>query len=224
MKYIIGNWKSHKNIDELHQWLLIFNQKLSQDERVRQMMESEKVKVILAPPFHLLAPALQLLQNSKVHLAVQDISEYGEGSYTGAIAANNIYDLAKFAIIGHSERRKFFGETETNIKGKLQQCKEFWIEPIHCVRDERDQMYQEFAHIIAFEPVASIGSGNNAPIEEVVNMRENLGITDQIFLYGGSVTRTNAATYLNHEKVDGLLIGGASLYPEEFYDIIRLVQ
>jgi triosephosphate isomerase len=130
-----------------------------------------------------------------------------------------IADLVKYTIVGHSERRQYFLEDESIIEKKIKQAIKYKIEPILCIRNNQDKIFDEIK-IVAYEPVFAIGSGNNEPPEQVFQFKNRLNLPNKvIFLYGGSVNEFNAKDYLK-EGIDGLLIGTASLNPLQLLKII----
>ncbi len=194
------------------------------------------VRVAVAPPAPLLSPLQRALQEHVdqankplLQLAVQDISSFPPGSYTGAIAARNLEGFSvEYAIVGHSERREYFHETHQDVANKVAQCLEHDITPIICVDDEyiREQAVaipapQRAKSLVAFEERSAIGSGDPVDLQEVAEViaqiREQfapLGV-----LYGGSVDVSNVVDYIGIS--DGVLVGGASLDGKQF---ARLVQ
>lgn len=151
-----------------------------------------------------------------------------KGAYTGEISPQMIKSVGcEYVIIGHSERRKIFNESNKDIRKKVERAKGAGLIPIVCIGESKDQNTFEIIEeqikdidkdvILAYEPLWAIGTGENAPIDKVKEVREFLG--DRKVLYGGSVNFQNAKDYL--EITDGLLIGGASLNADEFLEIIK---
>ena len=218
-KLIIANWKSNKNKNSTKEFLENFEK--------NNFKSIKNKKAIFAPPANL----LYLFKDIKnIDLAIQDISSYPSGSYTGAVSAKNLEDFnIKYAIVGHSERRRYFHETNQDIANKVAQCIENNIIPILCI-DEDDISAQATAIpekyldkiIVAYEPLEAIGSGNNASVEQVLKVSAKIkkSFTDKTqIVYGGSVNADNIKDYL--EICDGVLVGGASLEAESFVDLLR---
>ena len=224
MKYLIANFKSHKSREEMEKWLTDFEQ---------QVFHSP-VKIILCPPMpSLMFISNRLLDRSKhpvTFLGVQDISSFPAGAYTGAVSAWNLAGfMVNYALVGHSERRRYFHETHQEVANKVAQCLENSITPIVCVDADYIQAQANAINpeylakcVVAYEPLAAIGSGFNQPIEEVevavAKIKQAFGQIPVI--YGGSVNANNAADYL--KVTDGVLVGTDALDPVAFTNIIFL--
>ena len=155
-------------------------------------------------------------------LVGKNISEFGEGSYTGEVPARSLTGMVDYTIIGHSERRKYFNESNEIIKKKIDLAKKYNIEPILCVRDKKD-FSSPAVKYIAYEPPHSIGTGNNESLENILMVKKGLNLSSEItFLYGGSVNQTNIKSYLSSEEIKGFLVGTASNNPVDFYNLIAL--
>ena len=228
--FIIANWKSNKTIKETEEWLHSFS-----DGVKRKGVNVEGKTVIVAPSFTSLEHAHYCLGNLKLSLkfAAQDISPFDEGAHTGEVNGRQIKELADYVIVGHSERRKNFGEDEEMVNKKIEQSLKQELTPIVCVSNI-DQV-QSFLRsrislretklkiIIAYEPLFAIGSGQADTPENANSMaekiREELGL--MTVLYGGSVTSKNIKGFTQMPNIDGALVGGASLDAQEFYAIIQ---
>lgn len=126
-KYILANWKSHKTVAEAESWL---------QEFLRFYRPAPQLKVIIAPAAIHLAPLDLLLKKQgdpSLALAIQDLSPFPPGSYTGAVAATMVRDLVDFAILGHSERRRYFHDTNQQVANKVSEARVAGIQPIVCV-------------------------------------------------------------------------------------------
>lgn len=222
MKYFVANWKARKNLNEAYQWMEIFLSKLKTNKNLKHKLNINQLKIIICPPFPFIHPLKQKYGEVQTNLVfgAQDLSSFDEGSYTGEVTAKTLQGLVNFVILGHSERRKYFGETDKMIEKKILLAKKHGIEPILCIRDKHDLIPNQ-TKIIAYEPVYAIGTGSNESPEEIIQLREKLSLIEEtVFLYGGSVDEKNAKKYLPYGKIDGLLIGGASLDALRFYRII----
>lgn len=213
MKYIIGNWKANKQFDEARAWIEQFGKfdfsKLTEDSQI-----------IICPPYPFIAYYSEKIASlAHVSIGSQDLSRFDEGAYTGEITARSLSGIAKYAIIGHSERRSYFNESPDMLAEKAYKAKSAGIEPIFCVRGTDDPI-PHGVKMIAYEPVAAIGTGQNEPVESIIAMKQKLKLTpDMAFIYGGSVNEKNSNVYLANPDIDGVLVGGASLDPIRFFEI-----
>lgn len=211
MKYLVANWKANKNLEETKQWLEVF---------VRGYQAKENVSVIIAPPFPFLQAVKDVAKGLiNVHVSAQDISQFEEGSRTGEVTAKSLLGIAEYTIIGHSERRINFNETNETISQKIEMAHEHQIETILCIQDLEDKSTED-SEFIAYEPTEAIGTGNNLSLNDILQFKSNLTLGNSKFLYGGSVTDNNINKYLHSDQIDGLLIGGASLDAESFLRIV----
>lgn len=215
-KYLIANWKANKTLREAQQWVQTFVQ---QERKARQY--------VVCPPFPFIS---HLAETGRGIFSVgaQDMSQYAAGPYTGEVSPYNLQDLGvKYVILGHSERRKFFGETSAQVAQKVEQALSGGFTPIVCIdrnefqaqADQIDRSYYS-RMIIAYEPVHAISTfgGQEDPIETTV---ETVMQLQEIFdeapvLYGGSADSQNSLIYLQQPAISGLLVGKASLDPLEF--------
>lgn len=224
MKVIIANWKSQKSAAEAEAWLTTF---------ARQVTSIDpKLQIVIAPPMPLVglvAGWLKSLKLSQIQLGVQDLSPFPPGSYTGATSTQNLegFDV-KWAIFGHSERRRYFHETHQQIANKVEQALQASMSPVVCV-DEADIVSQMVAideklHsrcYVAYEPVAAIGSGQQEPVDHVVQVGN--AITSQFkprtIMYGGSVSAGSIKEYL--QVTDGVIVATHSQDVSDFISVIH---
>jgi triosephosphate isomerase len=242
---IAGNWKMHNTIHESVALALAIKEGVA---------GTKKAEVVLAPPFTALYSVHAAIQGSPVSLASQNIFYEDKGAYTGEIAPVMLKDVGcTYAIIGHSERRKYFNEKDEDVNLKVKKALSSGLKPIVCVgetEEERTKGITEFVVgvqvkkalyeinslsdiVIAYEPVWAIGTGKVAtPIEAEEVHRFIRGVLSEFYsgasknvriLYGGSVTPDNIGELIDMEDIDGALVGGASLKPETFLGIIRKV-
>ncbi len=242
-KWVVGNWKMNGRTE--------FTQALLTE--LSTLSIPENVQVGIAPPLPYLAQSIQALQHSPILTGVQDVSQFEQdGAYTGEVSANMLKDIgADFVLVGHSERRQYFAENSELLTKKIQNALQAGLRPIYCVGEnlqEResnqekevisvqlsvlDQLITENI-IIAYEPVWAIGTGKVATEAQITDMHQHIYQhllskqinTDNItVLYGGSVNAENALTILNLRRVDGALVGGASLKIEQFRHIIKVIE
>lgn len=229
-KLLIANWKMNGNSEEL---------KNLSSEYTQSFKEQDKIEVVLCPSYPYLSLVNSIISNSPIKLGAQNIAKFTKGSYTGEVSGGMLKDMGcKYIIIGHSERRKYFDETDEDIAEKIQLAAQNNLIPILCVGEEFSkrqdgsylsiikeqirisQIYLEHKAIIAYEPVWSIGTGlvpNAYEISEVINMIKQL--VNLPVVYGGSINSENSSTILTINILDGFLVGNASLKANEFKDI-----
>lgn len=211
---LVATFKSNKNKTELQNWL-------------KAVAPSESV--VVAPPF----PYLYLFAGSNHLLAAQDVSPFPPGSYTGAVNARQLKDFGvSYAIIGHSERRKYFHETSLDIASKARELISSGITPIICL-DEKDVADQFVALddelfdkcIYCYEPAGGIGGTTIAPQDVIERVRAQINsyVKDARFMYGGSVTDENAHLLLPL-NLAGFLVSTASLDPDHYKRILEVVR
>ncbi|MCX7995385.1 MAG: triose-phosphate isomerase [candidate division WOR-3 bacterium] len=237
---IAGNWKMNKDPSEsrvLIQRLL----ELAGDVRDRD--------VIICPPFTSLAAVSELIKNSRFKLGAQNMHWERNGAFTGEISGLFLKSLGcEYVIIGHSERRHIMGETDEMINKKLKTALEIGLISIFCIgetekeREEgrteevilnqlkkglRDIESEVHKIIFAYEPVWAIGTGKTATprqaseVHKFIRKQFSKKIT---ILYGGSVNAGNIDSLMAEKEIEGVLVGGASLKPEEFTRIIKFQQ
>lgn len=216
---IAGNWKSNKTTEEATKWLEHFNAKC-------QVLNAkwQSTTIVLFVPFTFLAQAKYFIEQMKlpIGLGAQDVSAFGAGAFTGAVNALQIKELAQWVIVGHSERRKYFGEIDDVLAQKVSRANEAGLKIIYCVPDAYT-VIPAGVDIVAYEPVWAIGTGKSDTPE---NANTVIGAIKKIHgiktvIYGGSVTDLNVASFIHQADINGVLPGGASLDPEKFYQLIH---
>jgi triosephosphate isomerase len=228
MKLIAGNWKMYKGTAEAAEFCL----------RLRDQ-DLEGVDVVVCPPFVSLAVAVQLLAGTEIAVAAQNVHWEHEGAYTGEVSAAMLLELGVYgAIVGHSERRQYFGETDAGVGRRARGALDAGMFVIGCVgetEDERERgetesvlrrqvsAFEEDDNLVlAYEPVWAIGTGKTATPEIAQEAHAVIkSVLDVRVLYGGSVKPDNASILLSQPDVDGALVGGASLELESFVAICR---
>jgi triosephosphate isomerase len=240
---VAANWKMHKTVAETAAFLDRF---LGEIERL------EGVELFVCPPFPSLPTAVERCRRSPVRVAAQNMHAEPQGAFTGEVSAPMLTELGvEGVILGHSERRAMFAETDEALADKVPAALEAGLTPILCVGEteaERDadrteavlarQTAADLAKVadqrlaevvIAYEPVWAIGTGRNATpaqaAEAIAFIRSQVAARDERageavrIVYGGSVKPGNAAELLAPEAIDGALVGGASLQPNDFLEI-----
>jgi len=208
---IVANWKEHKTNSEARGWVEVLSSKLK--------VKSEKLEVVVCPSFVLIPDLHSQLSilNFELSLGAQDVSKFEEGQYTGEVSAKMLKDFVSYVIIGHSERRKCFGETDEDVALKIEQCLKHELAPIVCV-SKIEQAFADKA-IFAYEPLSAVGTGEPDTPENAQKFAEKIKAEvgqDVKVLYGGSVNAKNAKSFVNQPDLSGVLVGQASLDAEEF--------
>lgn len=211
----------------------------------------EKIDIVICPPFTALAPVYDAIKDSNVRPGAQNMYYEDEGAYTGEISGKFLKAMGcEFVIIGHSERRKYFSESDTDVNKKIKKALSLGITPIVCVGEtleEREKgkteevvkkeiigALQEQTDkekiIFAYEPIWAIGTGKTAQPEDANKIhnlirniiKTNFGMDETVVrvLYGGSVNPSNAEALMSQPDIDGSLVGGASLDAKSFVEII----
>ena len=243
--FVAGNWKMYKTTAEAKQFA----------EEFKKIYEPSDVRVAIFAPFTQLAALAEEFRGTGIGLGAQNVHYEKEGAYTGEISIPMLAEIGvEYCILGHSERRQYFNETDETVNLKAKVLLAAGITPIICVGEDlyqREHNYQDklvaeqvanaldgispedaAKTVIAYEPIWAIGTGRTAtPIQanqmcEVIR-KELTQIYDEetadrvIIQYGGSVKPENATEILNMEEIDGALVGGASLEPLKFNEIIN---
>src|SRR3954449_7721438 len=233
---IAGNWKMNKTVAEALD--LVKGCK-------RELTNVKEVDIVVCPPFTALSEVSKAVLNSNIRLGAQNMSEHNYGAYTGEIAAGMLKEFSvRYVILGHSERRQFYGETNPIVAKKAHAAHAASLKPIVCVGETlaereggqmekvldsqvngslagltKDQMSET---VLAYEPVWAIGTGKTATTQQAQDAHAFIrGILDVPILYGGSVKPDNAAELLGQPDVDGALVGGASLQADSFAAIVQ---
>lgn len=222
MKYIFANWKENTNYEEAKSLVLWVSQCVS----AKQITDKE---VVIFPPAVFLIPLSQEFAGVRLLFGVQDVSKFKGGPYTGEISVSMVGPYATYCLIGHSERRRHFGETPEVVNEKIKNCLEGGLIPIVCVSSEEQLKAIELQNalgpiFLAYEPVGYIGGEENQDVGELLRFMDlvrGLSFKGNVkFIYGGSVNGGNASKLLNLPGVAGLLIGHNSLKQEEFVSIV----
>ena len=240
-KLVVGNWKMNGG--------RVANATLL-SELVATWPAVAGRQIAVCVPYPYLAQTSAALASSRIAWGAQNVSEHASGAYTGEVSAGMIAEFGcRYAIVGHSERRQYFGETDAVVAAKAHAAVAAGLTPIACVGEtlaEREaratvavvlrQLDAILAAVgkdaaklvVAYEPVWAIGTGRTASPEEAQAVHatlrarlSNAGAADVLLLYGGSVKADNAKALFAMADIDGGLIGGASLKSAEFLAIAR---
>ena len=221
---IAGNWKMYKGAEETAAFC----------RELRDQLEwVDGVDVAVCPPFLSLHAAVQALAGTDVAVAAQNVHWEAEGPYTGEISVPMLFELGVYgAIVGHSERRQQFGETDEGVGKRARAGLEAGLSIIACVGETEAVLRRQTAvleaheHlVIAYEPVWAIGTGRTATPEQAQEAHGFIkSLIDVPVLYGGSVKPENAAELLAQPDVEGALVGGASLQVDSFAAICKAAR
>ena len=244
-KVIAGNWKMNHNPEEAKKYL----------EEFIPMVKDATSEVVLCVPYLDLKCMVKHAKGSNVHIGAQNMHWEEKGAYTGEISGSMLQSIGvEYVIIGHSERRQYFAETDDTVNKKIKVAFANNLKPIVCVGETLEQREagktkevitaqtrcaleglteEQVANtIIAYEPIWAIGTGKTATSEDANNsikeIREEIckiygqKVSERVIIqYGGSVKPSNAKELFSTSDIDGALVGGASLKPEDFAGIIN---
>lgn len=249
-----ANWKMNKGASETQDFVKSF--------LTRAQGLNLPAEIVIAPPFVSLSELADQLHHSNpgknahsIQIAAQNCSEYDAGAYTGEISVLMLREFyVHYVILGHSERRSIFGETDAIINAKIKKAREANLKPIFCIGETlaqreagnlesvlrtqitdglKDIPEKDLADtVVAYEPVWAIGTGVTASsdqaqqahayVRSIIAELYGAGPASKIRIqYGGSVKPANAAELMACPDIDGALIGGASLEPQSFLDVIK---
>ena len=239
--FIAANWKMNKTAEETEEFINSF---------LPMVKDVTDVDILLAPPYTSLSAAAKLLNGSNVILAAQNMHFEENGAYTGEISAEMLRSAGcTCVIIGHSERRQYFHETDEIVNKKIKTARKHGFDVILCIGEsleEREanktfevldkQLTGSLQNIpldgitIAYEPIWAIGTGKTATKEQANEthasirewLRKNKESADDVRIqYGGSVKPDNIEDLMSEPEVDGALVGGAALKPDSFAGIVN---
>jgi len=244
-KVIAGNWKMN----------MLPNEAIAFIEEFTPLVKDTENEVVLCVPYTDLFYALLTAQNTNIKIGAQNMHWAENGAYTGEVSAKMLKSIGvEYVIIGHSERRQYFNETDETVNKKLKAAFENELKPIVCVGESLEQRESGITAeiitsqtrlalagltaeqvkntIIAYEPIWAIGTGKTATSEDANNsikeIRQEIekiygkDVADCVIIqYGGSVKSSNAKELFNMSDIDGGLVGGASLKPDEFSKIVN---
>jgi triosephosphate isomerase len=246
-KIIAANWKMHMTQSESEAFVSTF---------LREIGDLDEIEIVLVPPFTAIPKVSELLtQTQNIKVGAQNMHWERSGAFTGEISPAMLRDLfVRYVVLGHSERRAMFGETDEIVNRKVRAAHEAVLRPILCIgetlaqreRGEVEKVLSTQLHgslaevqveklvetVIAYEPVWAIGTGKTATadqaqeahafIRETLREMSDSATADKIRIqYGGSVKPDNARQLLSRPDIDGALVGGASLDPRSFAQIVE---
>lgn len=227
---IVANWKANKTAAEAKSWT----------EIIKPNLNISKGEVVIGANYVVLPVLKELFKETPLKLAAQNASNFEQGAYTGEVTAKMLKGIVEYCIVGHSERRKYFGEDEAQIAAKVDLLLKEEITPVLCISDinqmdsylKISSLFKEQADkiIFVYEPPGAISGGgvlhpespesanqNAKQIEEKVGQEINV-------LYGGSVSEKDAGAFLAQEKISGCLVGKTSLDPQAFSQLVKACQ
>ena len=244
-KVIAGNWKMNMLPDEAIKFIQEFE----------PLVKDTKNEVILCVPYTDLFYCLMNAQGTNIKIGAQNMHFEDHGAFTGEVSGAMLKAIGvEYVIIGHSERREYFAETDESVNKKLKAAFGYGLKPIVCVGEKLEQREAGKAEeivttqvrldlegltndqvkntIIAYEPIWAIGTGKTATSEDANDMikairaevAKNFGseVAEEVIIqYGGSVKSSNAKELFTTSDIDGGLVGGASLKPDEFSKIVN---
>jgi triosephosphate isomerase len=246
-KIIAANWKMNMTQGESEVFMTTF---------LREIGDLDEVEIVIVPPFTAIPKVTELVtQTQNIKVGAQNMHWERSGAFTGEISPAMLRELfVRYVVLGHSERRAMFGETDEIVNRKVRAAYEEVLRPILCVGEtleEREKGRVEIVlssqlrgslagveakelheTVIAYEPVWAIGTGKTATvgqaqeahafIRQILREMSDEATAEKIRIqYGGSVKPDNARTLLSQPDIDGALVGGASLDPRSFAQIVR---
>ena len=239
---IVGNWKMNTTIGEARELVARMKPGLA------EIAGADKV---LCPPFTALGTIAEMLDGTGIGLGAQDMYSEASGAFTGEVSPAMVAELCQYVILGHSERRQIFAETDDAVGRKAAAAQQAGLKPIVCVGESLAEREAGAAEAVierqllaglvdpatvkglavAYEPVWAIGTGRAASpgdaqammghIRHLLVARYGAVASDTPLLYGGSVTDDNVADFVTQEDIGGALVGGVSLKPETFVALVR---
>lgn len=215
--YITGNWKSNNTVSQAKAWFEGFA------EIYKKNPYPDFIKVIIFGPFTALYEMKQVRDANSlpIELGAQDISPFPPGAFTGEENGQMLKELVEWVVLGHSERRKLLNEDDYELGFEVQQAKQSGLSVIYCVPDDQTHVSAD-ADIIGYEPIWAIGTGKTDSPDNansvIAGIKAKSGVDRAV--YGGSVVADNVSSFVHQPAIDGVLVGGASLDPVKFADLI----
>ncbi|MBS6023042.1 MAG: triose-phosphate isomerase [Paeniclostridium sordellii] len=242
---IAGNWKMHKTIAEAVEFV----------EEIKGKVNNTDVEAVICAPFTLLKDLKEATKGTDIKIGAQNMHYADNGAFTGEVSAPMLNELnIDYVVLGHSERRQYFNETNETVNKKVLKALEAGIDPILCIGETLEEREADKTKdkcrlqvekaldnvskddmkkvVIAYEPIWAIGTGKTATAEqandviayvrEVVKGLYGEEISEEVRIqYGGSVKPNNVSEIMNQTDIDGALVGGASLKPADFVELVN---
>lgn len=242
---IAGNWKMHKTIAEAVEFV----------NEIKGKINNTDVEAVICAPFTLLKDLKEATKGTPIKIGAQNMHYADNGAFTGEISAPMLKELdIDYVVLGHSERRQYFKETNETVNKKVLKALEAGIDPILCIGETLEEREADKTKdvckvqtekalenvtaqdmkkvVIAYEPIWAIGTGKTATAEqandviayvrEVVKGLYGEEISEEVRIqYGGSVKPSNVSEIMNQTDIDGALVGGASLQPADFTELVN---
>lgn len=225
---IVANWKANKTIKETIDWV---------NETKLHLETAQNVEVVICPSFISIPTLSTVLVNYTLKVGAQNVSDHGLGAFTGEVGVDMLSGLVTHCIVGHSERRRYYGENEEQTGQKVEQLVSANIVPILCISDlnqmdnylKAHQSFKENAKkiIFVYEPPGAISGGGDYHPETPEEASENAArIGEKVgeavtTLYGGSVSENDVDKFLTAKNISGVLVGKASLSPATFVSLVK---
>lgn len=241
---IAGNWKMNKTIAEAVEFV----------NEVKDKVQNDKVEAVICAPFLALKDLKEATKGTNIKIGAQNMHFEESGAFTGEVAPAMLKEIGvDYVVIGHSERREYFNETDETVNKKVLKALEHGIDPILCCGETLEQRENNETKavckvqiekalqnvskediskvVIAYEPIWAIGTGKTATAEDandviayirevVANLYGELANNVRI-QYGGSVKPANVTEIMNQSDIDGALVGGASLLPNDYVELVN---
>jgi len=242
---IAGNWKMHKTIKEAVEFV----------NEIKSEINGTDVEAVICAPFTLLKDLKEAAKGTNIKIGAQNMHFEEKGAFTGEISPLMLKEIdVDYVVLGHSERRQYFNETNETVNKKVIKALEYKINPIICVGETLEQREADKTKdivkvqvekalvnidekdikgiVIAYEPIWAIGTGKTssskdandviAYIREVVANVYSEEIAEEVRMqYGGSVKPANVEEIMNESDIDGALVGGASLQPKDYVELVN---
>lgn len=241
---IAGNWKMNKTISEAIDFI----------NNVKDKVQNDKVEAVICAPFLALKDLKEATKGTNIKIGAQNMHFEESGAFTGEVSPVMLKEIGiDYVVIGHSERREYFNETDETVNKKVLKALEYGIDPIICCGETLEhrennetksickvQIEKALENVskedlskvvVAYEPIWAIGTGKTATAEDandvikyirevIANLYGELA-NDVRIQYGGSVKPSNVAEIMNQSDIDGALVGGASLLPNDYIELVN---